>query len=123
MPALTNISAIVFYVKDLERTQQFYQNALGLDVAVHAGHDGSFATAQAGNQTLVFLPADQPPGHSPVIVFGLDGGIDDVVAHLAASGAEIVVPVSQAPDGGWTADFRDPNGHTLSVYQSADIPR
>lgn len=56
-------------------------------------------------------------------MFDLDaGGIDDVVAGLAAKGTTIVTPVSHAP-GGWSAEFADPDGHVISVYQSEAAPR
>jgi predicted enzyme related to lactoylglutathione lyase len=63
------------------------------------------------------------PGNSPILVFTLaDGGIDGVVSDLVAAGATIVTPVRHAP-GGWSADFADPDGYTLSLYQTAQLPR
>ena len=50
------------------------------------------------------------------------GGIDSMVASLAAAGVEIVTPVSEAP-GGWSAELKDPDGHILSLYQDASLPR
>ena len=120
----SEVSAIVFFVTDLERTEAFYSTVLGLETTVMNGHDGAFMTASTGALTLVFLPSnDATPGRSPVVVFGLDGGIEDMVESLANQKVEIVVPVSEAPDGGLTADFLDPDGHTLSLYQSAEAPR
>jgi glyoxylase I family protein len=56
-------------------------------------------------------------------VFGLaKGGIDAMVASLAAAGVEIVTPVSEAP-GGWSSEFKDPDGHGLSLYQDGGLPR
>ncbi len=79
--------------------------------------------SEVGTITLVFIRSDETPGQSPIVAFGLDGGIDDVVEDLAKQGVEIVTPVSEAPDGGLTADFSDPDGHVLSVYQPAGAPR
>ena len=62
-------------------------------------------------------------GDTPAIVFDLDeGGIDDVVAELARQGVNIVTPVSEAP-GGWSADFLDPDGFGLGLWQAGDLPR
>jgi predicted enzyme related to lactoylglutathione lyase len=119
MKALNVISAVVFFVKDLHRTVAFYQDALGLSLSMIDSHDGSFATSDVGQLTLVFIPSEETPGRSPVVVFGLDGGIEDVVEGLAGQGVEIVTPVSEAPDGGLTSDFLDPDGHVLSLYQPA----
>ncbi len=117
------ISTIVYYVKDLQRTMTFYQDALGLSISIIAGHDGSFGTSNVGDLELVFVESDEKPGRSPIVVFGLNGGIDDVVEGLTKQGVEIVTPVSEAPDGGLTADFGDPDGHILSVHQPAGAPR
>ncbi len=123
MTALQKISAIVYNVKDLQRTITFYQDALGLSLNVMEGHGESFGVAEVGELTLVFFPSDEKPGQSPIVVFGLESGVEDVVEELTKQGVEIVTPVSEAPDGGLTADFADPDGHVLSVYQPADAPR
>ena len=111
------VSAVVFFVKDLDRTHAFYNGVLGLQTEQITGHDGALLTAKSGDITLVFIPMEEPPGRSPVVVFGVDGGIEDVVARLVEQNVEIVTPVSEAPGGGLTADFLDPDGHVLSLYQ------
>lgn len=122
-PTAPSVSAIVFFVRDVDRTERFYRNVLGLDLERAAGHDGPFLMAQAGEVSLVFLPAEEAPGRTPVVVFGLNGGIEEAVEALARHDVEIVAPVSEAPDGGLTADFLDPDGHVLSYYQPAEAPR
>jgi glyoxylase I family protein len=120
------IGAICFYVTDIARTEVFYRDVLGLNVQRMGddggGHDWLLATIE-GNVELVFFKGDCRPGTTPIIVFGLaEGLIDDVVAGLAGKGATIVTPVSHAP-GGWSAEFKDPDGHQLSLYQTESLPR
>ena len=118
------VGAIVFFVGDLARSLAFYRDTLGLSVEMLDGHDGPLATAEVGGLTLVFLPNPQArAGDTPVVVFSLDGGIDDYAEALAARGVEIVVPVSEAPDGGLSLDFVDPDRNLLSLYQPAGAPR
>ncbi len=117
------VGAIVFFVADLGRAIAFYGQTLGLPVQSIDGHDGPLATAEVGELTLVFIPRPAKAGDSPVVVFNLDGGIDDYADALVARGVEIVVPVSEAPDGGLTLDFLDPDRNTLSLYQSAGAAR
>lgn len=122
----TRIGTICYYVSDIPRTEVFYRDVLGLEVTnmgdAGAGSDWLMART-AGGLELVFLKQESRPGNSPIIVFDLaDGGIDRAVAALAETGATIVTPVSEAP-GGWSAEFADPDGHILSMYQSADRPR
>lgn len=117
------VGAIVFFVADLARSLRFYRDTLGLDANPIDGDDGSFGLAQVGEITLVFIPRPCTPGESPVVVFSVDGGIDDYAEALAARGVEIVVPVSHCPDGGLSVDFVDPDRNVLSVYQPPDAPR
>lgn len=126
MFAKTRIGTICYYVSDIARTEAFYRDVLGLEVA-NMGDDGSgndwlMASVEGGIE-LIFFKQESRPGNSPIIVFDLaDGGIDTAVAGLAEKGATIVTPVSHAP-GGWSADFADPDGHVISMYQSEDMPR
>ena len=117
------VGAIVFFVRELGRSIDFYRDTLGLPVNPVEGHDGPFALAQLGDVTLVFIAREVRVGESPVVVFGLDGGIDDYAEALVARGVEIVVPVSETPDGGLSIDFVDPDRNVLSLYQPAEAPR
>lgn len=117
------VGAIVFFVSQLDRALVFYRDTLGLPVQAVDGHDGPFGIGEVGDLTLVFIARSVRAGDSPVIVFSLDGGIDDYAEALAARGVEIVVPVSEAPDGGLSLDFVDPDRNVLSLYQPAEAPR
>jgi len=120
------IGAIFFYVSDIDRTERFYREVIGLEVQRIPEEDDGFTWLNAsipGNVDLLFFPGEVRPGNSPMVVFELpDGGIDKVVGELAEAGTTIVTPVSHAP-GGWSADFSDPDGYLLSLYQSAKQPR
>lgn len=122
----TRIGNICFYVNDIDRTEAFYRDVVGLDVQRMDddgdGNDWLLASID-GNVDLIFFKAECRPGNTPIIVFDLPGGgIDDVVGGLAEKGATIVTPVSHAP-GGWSSEFSDPDGHVISVYQSETAPR
>ena len=112
-----NVSALVFFSRDLERARTFYADRLGLELHWIDGHDGRFLAGEAGPVSLVFLPGEQEAGGSPEVVFGIERDIHELVEELARHGVEIVTPVSEAPDGGLTADFLDPDGHVLSYHQ------
>ena len=123
MLANAKVGAIVFFVGVLERSIAFYRDTLGLPVNEIDGHEGPFALAELGGLTLIFIQRRATAGDSPVVVFNLDGGIDDVAEALVVKGVEIVVPVSEAPDGGLTLDFVDPDRNALSLYQPQGAPR
>jgi predicted enzyme related to lactoylglutathione lyase len=117
--------AFILSVRDVRVTERFYTEHLGIRFTRNTEEDGTtWLLAKIGNEVeMLVFPGDPQPGNTPGIVFGLgEGGIDTVVASLAAAGVEIVTPVSEAP-GGWSADFKDPDGHIISFYQSEVLPR
>ncbi|GAA0361707.1 VOC family protein [Bowmanella denitrificans] len=120
----SKIGAICYYVNDIEKTEAFYRDALGLDIQRMEGEDGDWLLAKTANEVeLLFFKQESRPGNSPIIVFDLpDGGIDDMVAALSEKGVTIVTPVSHAP-GGWSAEIADPDNHQISMYQSDGVPR
>jgi len=115
--------AIVFIVADLARSHAFYSKTLGLGFEVTDFEGGYLQARLPGEVELVFLAGKATPGTTPQVVFGLaKGGIDSMVAALASAGVELVTPVSEAP-GGWSAEFKDPDGHALALYQDGGLPR
>ncbi len=117
--------AFILYVRDVLQTERFYTEHLGIQFTRQTEEDESiWLLAKIGTETeMLVFPGDPKPGNTPGIVFGLgEGGIETVVSALAAAGVEIVTPVSEAP-GGWSADFRDPDGHVMSFYQETSLPR
>ncbi|RST88049.1 VOC family protein [Aquibium carbonis] len=118
------IGNICYYISNLDRTERFWRDVVGLHVQrIEDGDEEFLIASTAGGVDLIFFVREARPGDSPIIVFNLeDGGIDDVAAALVEQGATIVTPVSHAP-GGWSGDYADPDGHVLSLYQSAEKPR
>lgn len=118
-----SVGSIVFFVAQLDRAITFYRDTLGLPVTSVEGDDGPYALAEVGGIVLVFITRSVKIGESPVIVFNIAGGIDDYADALAMRGVEIVVPVSECPDGGLSVDFVDPDRNMLSIYQPKAAPR
>jgi glyoxylase I family protein len=115
--------AIVFLVPDLARSHRFYKKTLGLAFEVEDIEGGYLQARLPGDVEFVFLRGEAPRGATPQVVFGLaKGGIDAMVASLAAAGVELVTGVTEAP-GGWSAEFKDPDGHVLALYQDGALPR
>lgn len=117
-------ASIVFYVADIKRTETFYNDVLGLGLVRNEGAEPFWlsGTLDQGLE-LVFFEMEGRRGNTPALVFDLtEGGIDDIVAGLSEKGVTIVTPVSEAP-GGWSADFEDPDGFGLGLWQAEDKPR
>lgn len=112
--------AIVFMVQSLERTLRFYADTLGLELQEQEGY--LLGKLQSGTE-LLFFEGEAVRGTSPQVVFGLDeGGIDTAVEALAVQGVQVLTPVTEAP-GGWSAEFKDPDGHMLAFFQDGALPR
>ncbi|MGZ9811823.1 VOC family protein [Pseudoroseicyclus sp. H15] len=119
------IGTIFYWVSDIDRTEAFWRDAVGLEVnRVPDDETGDFLMAStAGGIDLLFMQGEAKPGNSPMIVFDLeDGGIDAMLDGLVSAGAAVMTPVSHAP-GGWSAEVTDPDGNIVSMYQSAEKPR
>ena len=122
---LPQTASIVYYVSDIARTEAFYTKTLGL--ALERREDGPppyWLIGRLGSGLeIIFFEMDGVRGSTPAVIFDLpEGGIDDVIEELAAAGVTIVTPVSEAP-GGWSADFLDPDGFGLGLYQAGTLPR
>lgn len=118
----SRVTNVFHYVNDLDRTEAFYRDALGLELErMDAGDEGTFLIAHtAGELDLLFFEGESKPGNSPVLVFELvDQEIEAVVDHLVSHGSSIVTPISPAP-GGLSADLTDPDGHVYSLYVSRE---
>lgn len=112
--------AVVFTVQSLERTLRFYAETLGLEVQQHEGY---LQCILPSGTELMFFEGEAVRGTSPQIVFGLDdGGIDGAAEALTARGVQLLTPVSEAP-GGWSVEFKDPDGHGLAYFQAEALPR
>ncbi len=121
----SKIGAICYYISDIDKTEIFYRDVLGLDVQRMSGDSGDdWLLAKTVNEVeLLFFKQESRPGNSPIIVFDLpEGGIDDMVSALSEKGVTIVTPVSHAP-GGWSAEIADPDSHQISMYQSDEVSR
>lgn len=120
------IGNIFYLVSDIDRTEAFYRDAVGLAVQRNPGDEGEsdwLVAPTAGGVDLIFFKGEPRPGNSPIPVFDLvDGGIDAIVDGLVKAGATLVTPVSHAP-GGWSSEVADPDGYQISVYQTAQQPR
>lgn len=112
--------AVIFMVQSLERTRTFYADAVGLELERQEGY---LTVKLASGTELLFFEGEAVRGTSPQIVFGLDdGGIDTAAEALAAQGFQVLTPVSEAP-GGWSVEFKDPDGHPLAFFQDGALPR
>jgi predicted enzyme related to lactoylglutathione lyase len=111
------LGAVWLYATDVPRAVAFYRDVVGLPVVDESYGVGHF---DAGNVRLSIHPArpGQPIGSGGFHVFVVDD-IEREVERLSARGVEFVGGISEEVFGR-IAEFRDPEGHELSLWQ---IPR
>lgn len=122
---LPQSASVVYYVSDIARTEAFYTDTLGMKLERREDGPPPFwlhGRLEQGLE-LIFFEMEAARGSTPALIFDLpEGGIDDIVEELVSKGVTIVTPVSEAP-GGWSADFLDPDGFGLGLYQAGTLPR
>ena len=103
-------------VTDLERSIAFYRDRVGLELT--GKHDG-FAFFDGGEISLALSESladsiEGPPG--PVeVVFSVEH-VRDAHAALAERGVEFDIEPRSVTGPMWAANFRDPDGHQLSIF-------
>jgi catechol 2,3-dioxygenase-like lactoylglutathione lyase family enzyme len=113
---LSKIGVIMLGVADMERSVPFYRDSLGLELS--AQH-GGFAFFNADGVTLalstgLMKAVGQAPGAVEVVF-----SVEHVrVAYEELQRRGILFLNQPRPVAGpmWAADFRDPDGHILSVF-------
>ncbi|UXN06364.1 VOC family protein [Bartonella sp. HY761] len=119
----SKVCNLIFLANDLDETQKFYEDLLGLKVTRLIDEDETFLIVnQNDGVELVFFEGEVEGSTFPVTVFNLpNGGINKIVDGLEQAGITIINGVSPVP-GGLSADFEDCNGYVLSICQNEDQP-
>ena len=108
---------------DIERSERFYSNVLGLPLSGRS-HGALVYRVGAGTLRVSPVPSTAPTEHT---VLGLEvDDVNDAVAVLASKGLEFerfpgfthdAAGVWTAPDGTKVAWFRDPDGNLISLVR------
>ena len=114
--ALSRIGVVMLGVTDLGRSLAFYRDTLGLPLR---GTGGEFAFLDAGGITLALretpdlgAPSDD---RRVEVVFSVED-IQAAHASLRSRGVEFRREPRVVTGDQHAADFRDPDGHVLSIF-------
>ena len=113
---LTEISNVMLGTTDLARSVAFYRDTLGLRVQAEMA---GFVFLNVGGVTLSLSEAHAklatPVAGGTEIVFGV---ADVTAAHaaLSARGVQFLNTPRNVTGDQWAANFRDPDGHLLSIF-------
>ncbi len=113
---VTGIGNIILPVVDMDRSLAFYRDAVGLDVRASGAE---FAFLQAGTVTLCLRQAARAAQGEDAgrveIVFDVPE-IQAAYEALKARGVVFRVEPRVVTGNLWATDFRDPDGHLLSIF-------
>ena len=127
------ISFVTLGVADLERSRRFYVDGLGLPVR-QPENDGviflDMDTMVLGLWGIEDLKADAGYASAPEGFRGMSIAqnvpskeeVDAVIQQAVDAGATLVKPGHDAPWGGYTGSFADPDGHRWEVAWNPDLP-
>jgi methylmalonyl-CoA/ethylmalonyl-CoA epimerase len=118
---LSRIDQIALPVRDVDRSEAFYENVIGLRKLYR--FDGLSFFDCAGVR-LLLEKIEQPTEFKPQgCIYFRCADIALTVAELEKRGLKITVPahlIAEMDDHDlWMAFFNDPDGHTLAVMQEA----
>lgn len=110
------VSHVMLGVSDFNRSVAFYRDTLGF--ALQQQFE-SFAFFDGGTMTLalsgdIWNHAGKAPGAMQV-VFGVEN-VKSAYAALKAKGVEFMNEPRNVNGRDWAANFRDPDGHLLSIF-------
>ncbi len=115
------IGQIALPVSDVDRSERFYETALGLRKLYRYG-DLSFFDC-AGVRLLISPPEDGSAPKPQGCIYFRCADIALTVRELAERGVSFESQphlIAEMPDHDlWMAFFRDPDGHTLALMQEA----
>lgn len=112
---LTKIGVLMLGVSDMAASKAYYCDVLGLELS---GEHGGFCFLQAGGVTLALSTELGPPlgGRTAVeVVFSVDH-VREACQALQAKGVEFRIEPRAVAGPMWATDFRDPDGHILSIF-------
>lgn len=112
---LSKVGVIMLGTTDMDASVAFYRDVLGLE---HTGAHGPFSFFNGGGITLALSPELAPASDgtpSVEVVFAVSH-VEEAYTALKESGVAFRIEPRNVAGPMWSADFRDPDGHTLSIF-------
>jgi len=110
------VSHVMLGASDLERSLAFYRDTLGLKLQQQLPgflfFDGGGFTLALSKDIWTYM--GKAPGATQV-VFGVEN-VKSSYAALKAKGVEFMNEPRDVNGRDWAANFRDPDGHLLSIF-------
>lgn len=114
-PAITGVSHVAFYGKDLEASKKFYAGLLGL--ATDPKRPNVYYVGDRQSVEIEPMPANHGPDLISHVAFATSDA-DGLRRYLASHGVQVPDKVSEGGSTRWFA-MKDPDGHPIEFVQEA----
>ncbi|MCU0521826.1 MAG: VOC family protein [Anaerolineae bacterium] len=103
---------------DMARAKAFYEALFGWKIELVPDFGGYHSVMTSDSDTDVHggMMQRQNPGHV-FVTYVSTASVDESVAKLEALGGTVVIPKMPIPGMGWFAEFRDPEGNLMGLFQ------
>ncbi len=102
---------------DLTATAAFYQQVFNWTVQpVPEMNYALFETGEGPGGGFSPVMAENPAG--TVMIYIATDNIEDTLAAVEKAGGVTVLPRTEIPSTGWFAQFKDPTGNLLGIFQN-----
>ena len=113
------VDFVSYAVSDMDRSEAFYRDVLGLEILWESPGDARFRLAD-GTEVHVYGPTDEDHaffGPGPVVGLLVDD-FDATRARMVAAGIEFIGPVRREGTTVWN-HFRGPDGNVYELVVSS----
>ncbi|MCB0356979.1 MAG: VOC family protein [Bdellovibrionales bacterium] len=105
----------MYYVTDMQKAASYYKNLFNLSPEEESPGWTTF-NLNGHRICLHATEGDHSVSHNGVLITNVSQ-LENVVAELKNRGVEFVKDITEVCEGGYSADFVDPSGNVLSLFE------
>lgn len=109
----------MYYVADMKKATDYYKNFLGLKPRFESNEWTEFDLGDNTSLCLHGMGDTKPLTQGGVLITKVKN-IKTLVPDLKKKGMEFVMDVKEVHPGAWAADFKDPSGNVVSLFEDTN---
>jgi predicted enzyme related to lactoylglutathione lyase len=113
--ALDGAYGSMYYVSDMKKAVDYYKNVFDLTPTMESPQWTEFDWN--GHTVCLHAAAPGAKVDGKAIFIAKVKGLTEVVKELKSRGVEFLGEIHNVCEGGYAADFRDPSGNQISLFE------